>query len=190
MLLVICFALCVLSVPLAGGRLEALATFSPRHVWAVIGALGIQVGIISLWPGNGAIYLGLHLVSYALLLIFLLSNRKLPGLWIIGIGTFMNFVAIASNGGVMPATAGALAKAGIVIDPHQFANSARLTDPNYAFLGDVFAIPAGYPFANVFSPGDVCILLGALLALHQVCNSRFFPRRPTLTPLQSLDQTT
>jgi Family of unknown function (DUF5317) len=190
LLLVICFALCVLSVPLAGGRLEALATFRPRYVWAVVGSLGMQVGIISIWPGSGGIYLMLHLASYALLLVFLLYNRSLPGLWIVGMGTLMNFVAIASNGGVMPATAGALAKAGIVIDPHQFANSARLTDPNYAFLGDVFAIPAGYPFANVFSPGDVCILLGALLALHQVCNSRFFPRRPTLTPLQSLDQTT
>jgi hypothetical protein len=188
-LLVICFAVCILSVPLAGGRLGALASFRPRHSWAVLGALGMQIGIISIWPGSGVIYLGFHLASYSLLLVFLLSNRKLPGLWIIGMGTFMNFVAIASNGGVMPATAGALAKSGLVIDPHQFANSARVTDPNYAFLGDVFAIPAGFPFANVFSPGDVCILIGALLALHQVCNSRFFPRPPTLTPLQPLDQT-
>jgi hypothetical protein len=150
----------------------------------------MQIGIISIWPGSGGVYLVFHLASYALLLAFLLYNRSLPGLWIVGMGTLMNFVAIASNGGVMPATAGALAKAGLVIDPHQFANSALLTDPNYAFLGDIFAIPAEFPFANVFSPGDVCILIGALLALHQVCNSRFFPRRPTLTPLQPLDQTT
>jgi hypothetical protein len=188
-LLVICFALSILSVPLAGGRLGALASFRPRHTWAVLGALGMQIGIISIWPGSGAIYLGFHLASYSLLLVFLLSNRKLPGLWIVGVGTFMNFVAIASNGGVMPATAGALSKAGVIIDPHQFANSARLVNPNYAFLGDVFAIPAGFPFANVFSPGDVCIVVGALLTLHQVCASRFFPRRPTLTPLQPLDQT-
>lgn len=190
MLLVICFAVCVVSVPLAGGRLGALATFSPRHVWAVFGSVGLQIGIISIWPGSGGIYLGLHLASYALLLVFLMYNRNLPGLWIIGMGTLMNFVAIASNGGVMPATAGALAKAGLIIDPTQFANSALLADPNFAFLGDVFAIPAGVPFANVFSPGDVCIVLGALLALHQVCATRFFPRRPTLTPLQSLDQAT
>jgi hypothetical protein len=189
-LLVICFALCVLSVPLAGGQLGALASFRPRHTWAVLGALGMQVGIISIWPGSGGIYLAFHVASYFLLLVFLLSNRKLPGLWIIGMGTFMNFVAIASNGGVMPATAGALTKAGLIIDPHQFANSAELANPNYAFLGDVFAIPTGFPFANVFSPGDVCIVVGALLALHQVCASRFFPRRPTLTPLQTLDQTT
>jgi hypothetical protein len=149
----------------------------------------MQVGIISIWPGSGGIYVGLHLASYALLLVFLLSNRKLPGLWIVGMGTFMNFVAIVSNGGVMPATAGALTKAGLTIDPDQFANSAQIVNPNYAFLGDVFAIPAGFPFANVFSPGDVCIVVGALLTLHQVCNSRFFPRQPTLTPLHTLDQT-
>jgi len=186
-LLVICFALCVVSVPLAGGRLGALASFKPRHVWAVFAAIGLQVGIISIWPGSGGIYIGLHLASYALLLVFLMSNRNLPGLWIIGMGTLMNFAAIASNGGVMPATAGALTKAGLIIDPSQFANSARLADPNYAFLGDVFAVPAGFPFANVFSAGDVCIVLGALVTLHQVCASRFFPPRPTLTPLQQLD---
>ena len=188
-LLVICFAVCVASVPLAGGRLGALASLRPRHTWAVLGALGMQVGIISIWPGSGGIYLVFHLASYALLLVFLLYNRSIPGLWIVGMGTLMNFVVIASNGGVMPATAGALTRAGLTIDPDQFANSAQLVDPNYAFLGDVFAIPAAFPFANVFSPGDVCIVVGALLTLHQVCNSRFFPRRPTLTPLHTLDQT-
>ncbi|MPZ92868.1 MAG: hypothetical protein GEU68_14825 [Actinobacteria bacterium] len=125
-----------------------------------------------------------------LLLVFLMSNRNLPGLWIICMGTVMNFAAIASNGGVMPATVGALTKAGLIIDPSQFANSARLADPNYAFLGDVFAIPAGFPFANVFSAGDVCIVLGALVTLHQDCATRFFPPRPTLTPLQKLDGST
>ena len=189
MLLVICFAVCVASVPLAGGRLGALASFRPRHTWAVLGALGMQIGIISIWPGSGGIYLGLHLSSYALLLVFLLSNRKLPGLWIVGMGTFMNFAAIVSNGGVMPATPGALTKAGLTIDPDRFANSAQLVDPNYAFLGDVFAIPAGFPLANVFSAGDVCIVLGALLSLHQVCASRFFPARPTLTPLRPMSDT-
>lgn len=189
MLLVACFALCVISVPLAGGRLGALATFAPRHVWAVFAAVAMQVGIISIWPGRGLLYVALHLVSYGLLIVFLGSNRNLPGLWIIGTGTLMNFIAIASNGGVMPATAGALAKAGLIIDPQHFANSAVITDPNYAFLGDVFAVPAGFPFANVFSAGDVSIVLGVLLTLHQVCASRFFPRTPTLTPVQSLDQT-
>ncbi len=187
MLPVICFLLCVASVPLAGGRIGALATFSPRQLWLVFVAIGMQVGMITLFPGNGGAYIGLHLASYGLLLAFLLNNRRLPGLWIIGLGTVMNFVAIASNGGVMPATAGALRSAGRVIDPTQFANSAHLADPKFAFLGDVFALPSEFPFANVFSAGDVCIVMGALLTLHQVCGTRFFPPHPTLRPLQPLD---
>ena len=187
MLPVVCFLLCVVSVPLTGGRLSALATFNPRQLWLVFAAISMQVGIITLFPGNGRAYIGLHLASYALLLAFLMSNRRLPGLWITGLGTVMNFVAIASNGGVMPATAGALRRAGRIIDPSQFANSAHLVNPKFAFLGDVFALPAEFPFANVFSAGDVCIVLGALLTLHQVCGTRFFPPRQRLTPLQSLD---
>ena len=34
-------------------------------------------------------------------------------------------------------------------------NSGVLAAPRLAFLGDVFAIPAGWPLANVFSIGDV-----------------------------------
>jgi Family of unknown function (DUF5317) len=187
LVLVICFALCVASVPLSGGSLAALASFAPRHVWAVFAAVGMQIGIISILPGGGSLHIGLHLASYALLLVFLVANSKVPGLWIICLGTVMNFVAIASNGGVMPATKGALARAGLSIEPGEFANSAHVRSPKFAFLGDVFALPDQIPFANVFSAGDVCIVLGALLALHQICATRFFPPRRMLTPLQPLD---
>jgi len=162
-------------------------SFAPRRAWAVFVAIGLQVGIISVFPGGGDLYVGLHLASYALLVVFLTGNSKIPGLWIITIGTIMNFVAIARNGGVMPATRGALASAGLRIDPTQFANSAHLASPKFAFLGDVFALPAQIPFANVFSAGDICIVLGVLLTLHQVCGTRFFPPRQRLTPLQPLD---
>ncbi|MGH2752628.1 MAG: DUF5317 domain-containing protein [Actinomycetota bacterium] len=187
MLLIICFVLCVASVPLAGGRLVALADFPLHQVWAVFAAISLQIAIINVFPGIGTSYVALHLASYAFLIWFLRSNRKLPGLWVTAMGTIMNFTAIATNGGVMPATPGALRTAGMNISSAQFANSAQVADPNYAFLGDVFATPAAFPFANVFSAGDICIVVGALLTLHQMCATRFFPPRPTLTPLQSLD---
>ena len=187
MLLVVFFLMCVASVPVAGGRLGALSSFRPRHIWTVFTAISLQVAIISIFPGSGGIYVGLHLVSYGFLLAFLVNNQRLPGLWIIGLGTLMNFVAIAINGGVMPATASALARSGQVVDSSRFANSRLVQDANLELLGDVFAIPAGFPFANVFSAGDVCIVLGVLLTLHQVCETRFFPPQPTLTPVRSLD---
>jgi hypothetical protein len=47
-----------------------------------------------------------------------------------------------------------------------------LPDPRLAFLGDVFAIPRGWPLANVFSVGDVLIAVGVVVAVHGICGSR------------------
>ncbi|HZQ28639.1 MAG TPA: MFS transporter, partial [Acidimicrobiales bacterium] len=43
------------------------------------------------------------------------------------------------------------------------------------FLGDVFAVPSWLPFHNVFSVGDLCILLGAFIGLHRAAGSRLLP---------------
>src|SRR3954464_8534961 len=44
--------LCILSVPLAGGRLSALADLEFRRGWLAVGALVVQVLIISVLPGG------------------------------------------------------------------------------------------------------------------------------------------
>ena len=74
---------------------------------------------------------------------------------------------------VMPASRSALATAGLEpTGDASFANSDLVEGAHLAFLGDVFAIPAGWPGANVFSVGDVLLVAGALLALHVICGSR------------------
>jgi len=110
--------------------------------------------------------------------VFLVANRRLPGMALVGLGAAGNLLAIGANGGVMPASPTALAAAGMPADPPGFANSAALADPRLAFLGDVFAIPAGWPLANVFSAGDVLIAVGAVVAVHGICGSRLPWRRP------------
>ena len=37
------------------------------------------------------------------------------------------------------------------------------------WLGDVFAVPAWLPFANVFSIGDVLVLVGMTWVVHSAC---------------------
>ena len=91
-------------------------------------------------------------------------------------------VAIVANDGVMPASRGALETAGLDIRSGEFANSDFVDDANLGFLGDVFAIPAGWPGANVFSVGDVLMVLGALLVLHAATGSRLFAARRTAPP--------
>jgi Family of unknown function (DUF5317) len=166
-----------LAVPLLGGRLGALAEVRLRLPWALPAALALQVVALDLPGVPGWLRPPLHVGSYLVAGAFLVANRRLPGMPLVGIGAAANLLAIAANGGVMPASPSALAAAGLPPDPPGFANSAVLADPRLAFLGDVLAIPAGWPLANVFSVGDVLIAAGAAFAFHCLCGSRLPWRR-------------
>lgn len=176
MIVLACLLIAVLSVPMAGGRLGALADLRFRYGWLLAVGLAVQIVIISVAPGgDGPLHQAAHVLSYVLAGAFLVLNRRVPFLWLVGCGGLMNFTAIAANDGVMPASRSALKTAGLTVESG-FANSAFLTQPHVPFLGDVFAIPAGLPLSNVFSAGDILIVLGALVLLHRVCESRLVPR--------------
>jgi hypothetical protein len=102
----------------------------------------------------------------------------MPGMIVVALGAFANVTAIAANGGVMPASPHALAVAGRSGASEHFANSTAVSHPHLAFLGDVFAIPARFPLANVFSIGDVLLLIGGAMTVHVVCRSRLARREP------------
>ena len=54
----------------------------------------------------------LHLVTYLVALGFVAMNLRLRGMWVVGLGGLMNFIAIAANDGVMPARAALRAAGG------------------------------------------------------------------------------
>ena len=174
MILVVAVALAALSVPICGGSLGNLSRLRAKAVWTVLLALLIQVVIISVvpkemkgWPGQA-----LELTTYALAVAFLIVNRRVPWLWVVGLGGLSNLLAIGANDGVMPASSVALRAAGRAVHKGQFMNSTSLQSPHLTFLGDNFSIPRHWPFANVFSIGDVILLVGATLLLHSVCGTR------------------
>jgi hypothetical protein len=176
MFLVALVVLSALAVPLAGGRLGALVELRLGRVWAVYAALGLAVlgvGLPGLPDGLRSL---LVVAAYPVGAVFLLANRRVPGMALVALGAALNLLAITANGGVMPASAEALAAAGLPAAEPGFENSAALADPRLAFLGDVFAIPASWPLSNVFSVGDVCIGAGLAWGLHRVCGSRLVPR--------------
>jgi Family of unknown function (DUF5317) len=173
--LVAVVVLSALAVPLAGGRLGALVELRLRHVWAIYVALGLAVLAIGL-PGLPDGLRSLLLVAaYPVGAVFLATNWRVPGMLVTALGAALNLLAIAANGGVMPASPAAVARAGLADDPG-FQNSAVLAHPRLAFLGDVFAVPASWPLSNVFSVGDVLIAVGLAWGLHRVCGSRLVPR--------------
>jgi hypothetical protein len=176
MFLVAVVLLSALAVPLAGGRLGALVELRLRRVWAIYAALGLAVlgvGLPGLPDGLRSLLL---VAAYPVGAVFLLANWRVPGMPLVALGAACNLLAITANGGVMPASAEALAAAGLPPDDPGFENSAALADPRLAFLGDVFAIPAAWPLSNVFSVGDVLIGAGLAWGLHRVGGSRLVPR--------------
>jgi len=183
MIVLVLTALGVASALFSRERIARFAQLSLDGLWLVWAAILLQVVVfevvgahLPLWASNG-----LHLVSYGLCVAFLWRNRRVPGSWIIGVGTACNLVAITANGGTMPANAAAWRRAGLPdFDPEVFENSRALASPRLAFLGDVFAIPAGWPLANVFSIGDVLIVVGGTYLAHRWCSMPLEHRRPAL----------
>src|SRR4051794_13336402 len=170
--------LVLLSVPLSCGRLGALADVQLRRRGLAVGAILIQVVVLSVVPsGDHTVHSSLHLFSYALLGAFAFANRRLTGVPIIAVGGLSNFLAIAANGGVMPTAPSAARSIAVRRSQDEFLNSRVLEHPRLQFLGDVFPTPASWPLHNVFSIGDIVLLCGVFVLVHSACGTRLFPRR-------------
>jgi hypothetical protein len=199
-ILVVVFGLGLLTIPLAGGRLGALAEVRPRRWPVLAAAVLVQLAALKA-PLPRDVAVALNGFSYVLGGWYVGANRSLLGLglrlglrrragaragaglggWLVVAGGAANGLALAVNGGVMPASQRALAAAGLstglssgvgVDAAGSFVNSALVPGARLAFLGDVFAVPRSWPLANVFSVGDVLLLIGALLVAHRLCRSR------------------
>jgi hypothetical protein len=178
MIIGLAYLLVLLSVPVARGRLSALADLQLRKPGLAGAAILIQVLVISVLPfGDHTIHTSLHVLSYVLLGAFAFANRRLTGVPIIAIGGLSNFAAIAANGGVMPTAPSAARSLAVTGSSDEFLNSRVLDHPRLQFLGDVFPTPASWPLHNVFSIGDIVLLIGVFVLVHAACGSRLFPRR-------------
>lgn len=183
MLILAATVLALLLVPALGGRLRRLADLRLQSRWVILYALSLQVLAISIvpdWPRPAV--LGLHTSSYVLAGVFVWLNRSLPGLPLLAAGAGLNAFAIAMNGGQMPADAEALAQVGIHQEPGTYVNSGVVEDPRLDVLGDVFPSPSWLPLQNVYSVGDLLILLGAVWLVHRQCGT-VLTRRPDLAAL-------
>lgn len=162
-MLVLAVGVLALLSPLLAGRWSARLLLHrwrwPMLLWATV-ALQAFALVVDL---PGVLAEVLHVASYVLAGVFLWGNRSIPGVLVVTAGAALNGVTIALNGGVLPASPGAVAAAGIETGDG-FTNSAVLADPVLPWLGDVFVWPAPLPLANTFSVGDVLIVLGVVIA--------------------------
>jgi hypothetical protein len=176
MILIVLAILCLITVPLTGGRLRRLSELRLRGVWTAPLALALQVLIITVAPnGHPQLHVAVHIATYVMIGAFLAANRRVSGVTTVGIGALMNALTIVVNGGVMPAAATAQRLAGLT-EGGGFHNSGLLAHPHLLWLGDIIPVPG--PIPNVLSIGDCIIFAGMLLVLHRACG------RPPTVPVR------
>lgn len=155
-----------------------LPKFEIRFGWLVLLALIAQLIVIYVGFGEaGVIRRFIFPSSYVLLLAFILFNRRRVGLLVIGVGMLLNFLAIVSNGGLMPVSPASVEEAGLADeladlelgDPVPVSKNVLLAegDTNLRWLSDRFTWDAARPI-RVFSVGDIVIAAGALVTLIEL----------------------
>ena len=183
MIIVVAAVLTVLSVPLSGKSLAPLAQLTIQRAWMVWASMAIQLPITLIPDFPETLGQALHLSSFAFAGVFLWSNRHIPGALVIAAGGTMNVIAIAANGGTMPASPWAWRTAGFPAPTDSFGNSSVVHSARLPWLGDVLAVPESWPFSNVFSIGDVVLVAGLAYLVHRTCRDVPVPSAPIASAL-------
>lgn len=159
---------------LRGGSILRLGQLHIRHAYLILLGLALQLFIFSPLGTGWEPWIGyLYLASLALLLIAVALNRDLPGIRLLGLGLFLNLLVIAANGGLMPISVEAARQAGLLdlIAALQAMGRHRHValmgeGTKLWFLGDTIVLGYPLPSAQVFSPGDILVALGAFIFLQ------------------------
>ena len=154
-----------------GGSFDSLARTRLRTGYLVIAGLVLQVSFAIFTPGwlTSASALAIVLVSNGLILAFIVLNRILPGMMVIGAGVLLNVAVIASNG-AMPVSIDAIRVAGIgrVPDESSLKHEMLGPDSTLPWLGDVIPLPK---LQEIVSVGDLVIVLGIGLLVYRRMNA-------------------
>jgi hypothetical protein len=151
-----------------GGHLSAIGEARLRLLWIAPLALVAQVVLVRAvgaripwWvlPVQGA--------AYGLLLVFVLANRSVLGVSVIGVGLLLNAIVILANGGLMPQApeTARLRHAGetIAIGEHIPGTKDVLLERDATrlwWLSDHLVLPALDDRPSINSPGDLVLAAG------------------------------
>jgi hypothetical protein len=154
-----------------GGSLATLGRARLRLVPLVF--VGLLVQLSALFFSSQAVAVALTAAASLVVLSFAAANMRVPGMALIALGAAMNLTVVLANGG-MPLSRDALGRAGLE-DPFIAGSSPAVhrlldDDTRLSFLGDVIPLPT--PVRRVYSPGDLVLWTGLLLAVQSLTVSR------------------
>ena len=152
--------------------------FRIRFGWLVLMALAAQLVVIYADFGDATVLRRIIFPStYVLLLAFVALNRRRVGFLVIGVGMLLNFLAIVTNGGLMPVTPANVEKAemGYKLEELELGDAVprsknvllEESGTNLRWLSDRFTWLSDSPFA-VISAGDIVIAAGLVIILGEL----------------------
>ena len=167
---------------LLGGRLDRLGELRLRWAWLAVAGLVAQLLLFTdpIATSVGDLGPPIYVLSTAAVLVAVVRNWRIPGMWLVALGAASNLLAIVANGGIMPASPEAVS----ALEPlggEGFSNSVVVADPVLRPLTDIFALPPWLPFANVFSIGDVLLGVGIAVVIASAMRHDAQPAEPAVT---------
>ncbi len=159
----ITFGLALAIVVVTRGSFERLGRLRLAWLWLLYLALAIQIALEFVpFPEDRIedLGFGILMASYVLIMAFVLRNRRVQGLAIVGVGIFLNIVVIALNQGMPTMDVPEQRGSREVVVPINWTVKHRPESPDdlLPFLGDHLAFPINR--TQPFSIGDVVIALG------------------------------
>jgi len=140
---------------LAGfARGGSFARLSRLHIaWWPLLAVAVLLRLAAGLLGDLAV--AAYLVAFAAIVAVAVTNRVLPGAWLIAIGAALNLIAVAANG-AMPVSAEAISAVGGAF-PGDALHTVLDSSSRLPFLTDVIPFPV---VRTAYSVGDVLIAIG------------------------------
>ena len=140
-----------------GGSLRALAHTRFRCIEVLIAGFALQLAVTFLpWKPFKDEGFWLILIASAAAALFMLFNRRLPGMTLAAIGLTLNVLVIALNQG-MPVSTRAIELAGAAAFEAEGEHIKLDPDTKLPWLTDVIPIPVD---GSVLSVGDLLLALG------------------------------
>jgi len=177
-------ALSMIVALLRRGDIRRIGHLNLRNTWLMF-APGVCIALLYTKYIPGMAFVGklssaAHILAYFLVLIVVWTNRRLPGMLLIGAGAALNFIVITANGGQMPVSPTAAERVGLrdVLEHRNNVRHASI-DRNTRLrpLSDVIAIPSvtkrpRLPLPAVISVGDVVLSVGLFVLIQQAACPR------------------
>jgi hypothetical protein len=160
-----------------------------RSIWIVILALLPQIIAFYLPSTRRTIPTDLAKIflvsSQFILLLFILHNLRLPGIWVSGLGLGLNLIVVLFNGGLMPIFPETVLQLYPEATADQIHIGERLgwskdivldkEDTRLGWLGDRYLTPNFFNIRYAFSLGDVFLALGIFWTFWSFGKQTFYP---------------